>query len=97
MIDVIARLQQLPEVAFVDNPTTVAGCRLYSNTDAPVIGIQRGIPGYTPIYTPLGAEEINAMYGVTPPLREAMLMGSMFGWHTKSADPAMYDETGRPY
>ena len=33
---------------------------------------------------------LNARLGVTFEQREAMVGGSMFGWHTGSADPALY-------
>jgi hypothetical protein len=34
--------------------------------------------------------------GVTRAQEEAMLAGSLFGWHTKAADPRSYDENGQP-
>lgn len=98
MVDMLARLQELPEVAFVDNPVVAeSGRRLFWNTDAPVIGIHRGVPGFTPIYTPLDADAINASCGVSARQREAMLAGSMFGFHVQAADPARYDDNGKPY
>jgi len=95
-LDVLEVLQKLPPVAYVDNPTTGGKSRKYSNTDAPIIGIHRGVPGFTPIYTPRSADELNAMEGVTPRQKIAMLNGSMFGWHAKVADPDHYDDEGRP-
>ena len=93
--DVLTTLQKLPPTAYVDNPITAGTSRKYCNTDAPVIGIHRGVPGYTPIYTPLSASELNDSECVTARHREAMLNGSIFGWHTKCADPDSYDEQGK--
>lgn len=77
--DVLEILQLLPPLSFVDGKKHFL--------DAPVGAIHRGIPGYTPIYTPLTADELNAEHGVTPEQANAMFHGSMFGWHTPSADP----------
>ena len=37
---------------------------------------------------------LNEEIEVTPGQRKAMVAGSMWGWHTKLADPDMYDEEG---
>lgn len=92
--DVLETLQKLPPRAYVDNPITAGTSRRYCNTDAPVIGIHRGVPGFTPIYTVLTADELNDSEGVSAAQREAMRNGSMFGWHTPSADPDRYDDAG---
>lgn len=42
------------------------------------------------------ADSINGEMGVTRAQEEAMLAGSLFGWHTKAADPRSYDENGQP-
>lgn len=42
------------------------------------------------------ANEANAKMGVTKAQEEAMLAGSMFGWHTSAADPNNYDDKGNP-
>lgn len=39
-------------------------------------------------------DELNKKLGVTRAQREAMMAGSMFGWHTPAADPKIYDERG---
>lgn len=70
----------LPEVTYVDNLEKVYG-------DSPVIAIKRGEPGYYPIHTNLPAADLNAQSGVTPEQVDAMLAGSMFGWHVKAAFP----------
>ena len=83
--DVLAA-RGLPPIAYADNRQ-----RIY-DSDAPVIALKRGEPGYYPIHTPLSADALNQAEGVTPAQREAMLMGSMFGWHLKGADPAFHAE-----
>lgn len=51
--------------------------------------IMRGVPGYTHIGTALPADRLNAglLVPPTPDQVEAMLVGSMFGWHVPGADP----------
>ena len=39
-------------------------------------------------------DELNEQLGVTPAQREAMMAGSMFGWHTPAANPKSYTEEG---
>lgn len=86
-------LAKLPPVAFVDNPFTdeARTCRTYS-TEAPIIAIERGEMGFKPIYSRKSADELNAAEGVTPEQRQAMLAGSMFGWHVPGADPEFYQD-----
>jgi len=43
-----------------------------------------------------GADAINEQIGVTRAQAAAMLAGSMFGWACPGADPANYDEQGKP-
>lgn len=64
--------------------------------------IKRGDSGYRP-YTKGHPPQVeafvndrNELLGVTPAQREAMIAGSMFGWHTPGADPSNYDAEGRP-
>jgi hypothetical protein len=95
MADVLAILSKLPPEAFVDNRKR-DGSRRVPECDAPVINVTRGEPGYRPIYTPLTADELNASQGVTPAQREAMLHGSMFGFHTPGADCDRYAADGTP-
>ena len=42
----------------------------------------------------LTPEKWNAAHGVTAGQAEAMLTGSMFGWHTPGANPDNYNEDG---
>lgn len=77
----------LPEIAYVDNREKVYG-------DSPVIAIKRGETGYYPIQTTVTAADLNAQSGVTAEQVEAMLAGSMFGWHVKAALPRNSASTG---
>ena len=55
-----------------------------------IIGrVTRGESGYTPCpdFTPEQADTMNDRLGVAPAQREAMLAGSMWGWHVPGADP----------
>jgi len=79
----------LPPIAYADNSD-----RRYDSA-APVIALKRGEPGYYPVHGRLTAEELNALEGVTPAQREAMLTGSMFGWHLKGADPKFHEELAK--
>lgn len=53
----------------------------------PVIGLKKGEKGYWPVYTDVSAEDLNKERGVTEAQASAMLNGSVFGFHTRSADP----------
>jgi hypothetical protein len=91
-LDVLETLKKLPPECFSTLPSD--RCRL--------IGLHRGVPGYTPLKrcdTPEAAEDLaahwNANRGVTDAQREAMIAGSMFGWHVPAADPDAYTGEGR--
>ena len=65
--------------------------------------IHRGVKGYTPteqrpkgVSGQEGADKLNKTIGVTRAQAAAMLAGSMFGWACPGADPANYDEQGKP-
>lgn len=67
------------------------------------IVIHRGMKGYTPtgqypegVSGQEGADALNEQIGVTRAQAAAMLAGSMFGWACPGADPANYDEQGKP-
>lgn len=90
MPDMIETLKKLPQYCYNRLPSTKE-----------IIGIERGVPGYTKITNlPLGidtVEKANELLGVTKGQAEAMLIGSMFGWHVPGADPDAYDpESGKP-
>lgn len=64
--------------------------------DGSVILIKRGETGYwpSPGMTPEAADEKNEIMGLSFNEREAMQMGSLFGWHVPGAKP--YKEDGSP-
>ena len=80
--DVLAILAKLPQACFASLPGS-RGPR--------TLRIVRGVPGYTEIDTAIPAERLNAALPVppTPEQVEAMVVGSMFGWHIPGADPDM--------
>lgn len=94
MRDVLANLQKLPPIAFIDNRTDENGVRRVPNTDADVIAIRRGEDGFFPLTTPHDADWHNTVEGVTPQQREAMFYGSVFGWNTLAADADSYAPDG---
>ena len=73
-------------------------CYALSNTTGELIRIMRGESGYYEVKDK-GGESImgdqaegmmnsmNSMLGVTPEQREAMVLGSMFGWDVPAASP----------
>ena len=84
--DVLATLQKLHPESFSVLPS-----------EPRLIGIHRGVPGYTPLRLCESKEaahemaaRLNAERGVDEAQAEAMKCGSMFGWHTPSADPDLY-------
>lgn len=54
-----------------------------------VIRVERGMMGYFPAdaYTPVEVDKLNATWKVTTYQAEAMVWGSLFGWHTPGAWP----------
>lgn len=83
-------------------------CYAFEESTLQVIGILRGQSGYrAPSNLPAHLAENepaarawidnrnNAM-GVSPAQREAMVAGSMFGWHLPIADPAKHT-SAKPY
>lgn len=78
----------LPEHCYVRIPGAEYGVGL----------VRRGESGYVPLdMMPHRVDELNRACGVTKGQAEAMLVGSMFGWHVPGADPARYDPaTGCP-
>lgn len=74
----------LPALAYVDNNDGIYG-------ESPIIAIKRGESGCYPIHARRSADELNTLEGVTCAQREAMLAGSMFGWHLPGADPKWHE------
>lgn len=75
-----ANLAKLPEVAAARHPT-----------DRTPILIRRGLQGFFAAPWPgFDPDDFNRRYGVTPAQREAMLCGSLFGWHVPGADTARH-------
>ena len=71
-------------------------------SDGRLIIITKGESGYTDVNDSNNSSEKNkeladghnAEMGVTKAQAEAMITGSMFGWHTPAADPKNYNEQG---
>jgi hypothetical protein len=62
-----------------------------NGTGAPIM-IRRGDSGFYPIAnTEFDVVLYNQRKGVTAAQVEAMIVGSMFGWHVPGADPAKCD------
>lgn len=81
----VTALFKLPPAAFVIAPDTGA-----------IVVVKRGEDGYYPLLrnVDLTLDALNAEVGVTLAQREAMLAGSMFGWHVPAADPDRYTIDG---
>jgi hypothetical protein len=78
-------MKKLPDYCFAYHPVTNLAVKLV-----------RGVAGYTPLDTFMDPVTLNESLGVTKAQTEAMLAGSMFGWHIPAADPASYTAEGRP-
>lgn len=81
--DAEEHLAKLPEIAFSELPGRGV-----------IVIIKRGESGYYPTqdtYVGRDVDELNASLGVTPAQAEAMLNGSIFGWHVPAADPEQWD------
>lgn len=86
-----ANMKKLPPIAYADDG--------YDG----VALVKAGVMGYISIspksYEGQSAEEVirlrNEQLGVTPAKREALIWGSMFGFHSTGADPDNYDADGR--
>lgn len=76
MVDVLKTLSKLPELCAATLP---------GSTEA--IIIRRGVVGYYPAPIKLRVDDFNQRHGVTDAQREAMLIGSCFGWEVPGADP----------
>ncbi len=55
--------------------------------------IEKGDKQFTPMnLTREQADNLNFQLGVTREVEQAMLTGSMFGWHVPGIDPQIYSE-----
>lgn len=86
-------------------PLLPSFCYALMPSSGEIIMIERGCKGYVKhnIHQTGDADinrktvdELNREVSVTRSQEESMLAGSMFGWHTKAADPRSYDENGQP-
>ena len=77
---------RLPPVCHAQHPET-----------GDVILIRRGEPGYRYVTTTLTADMLNARLQPPPTMLQidAMLIGSMFGWHVAGANPDLLREKHR--
>ena len=77
-------------------------CFVYVESTDEIGIVKRGEAGYSPsgskpekgISKQEGVEHLNEAMGVSKAQAAAMSAGSMFGWDTKAADPANYNEEG---
>lgn len=62
-------------------------CAAYEFTENKAILLTRGVMGYTELPKGFDVERFNKQRRILPEQIEAMLQGSMFGWHIDAADP----------
>lgn len=66
----------------------------FAEAHGETVMIKRGMTGYFVTGYKETPAELNAKLGITAAQYEAMVVGSMFGWHVPAADPNKYDEQG---
>ncbi len=78
-------------------------CYSYLESTGEMVELTKGEKGYIPVVLAepgldprAEAAKSNKALGVTRAQEEAMLAGSMFGFHVPGADPKNYDENGTP-
>ena len=77
-------------------------CYGYLRSTGDIVIIRRGIDGYFPTDMRISdiesaksiVREYNEAMEVSKAQEQAMMAGSMFGWHVPGADPTNYDENG---
>jgi hypothetical protein len=75
-VDVTDILKKLPRYAAVTHPV-----------ERITVLVERGVVGYVRPPFPVDADLFNRAHGVTPAQAQAMLHGSMWGFHVPAADP----------
>lgn len=58
------------------------------DTNASVVAVRLGAQGYYPIHTTATPNLLN-MVDISDEVAKAALAGSVFGWHTPAAEPAI--------
>lgn len=77
--------KKLPEFCYAEHPVTKQPIR-----------ILRGESGYyPPLHKQVDIDEINGLLSVTYEQQEAMVMGSMFGWHIPAANPETWEKDAK--
>jgi hypothetical protein len=71
-------------------------CFARHNTTGKLIKIRRGVSGYYPFDHDLNVtdervDELNEELGISKAQKEAMVIGSMFGWNVPGANPKMHE------
>lgn len=69
-------------------------CAAFEFTEKKCILITRGEAGYTELPADFDVERFNKQRRINMSKVEAMLAGSIFGWHVPGADPKHYKEGG---
>lgn len=90
-------LKKLPEWCFAMHPKKHIIIRIDRGESGFSLTIAEDMPyistkDYKNVYEFI--DHLNENIGVTPGQRQAMIFGSMFGWHLPMADPDVYDERG---
>lgn len=80
----LKHMRMLPEVCGARHPVT-----------GEALTIRLGQRGYYPAEPGFDPDKFNALAGVTPAQRDAMLCASMFGWDVPGATPAAYEATAK--
>ncbi len=86
--DTLANARALPERCYGYMPSE----------PGEVVLVERGMRGYSPYKSTGGRDEairLNAAVGVSVQQMEAMVAGSLFGFHVPAANPAIYNADGK--
>lgn len=66
-------------------------CAAFHSVDHAPILIHKGDSGYWLLTTGEHPDDFNRRHGVTPAQREAMILGSMWGWNVPGARPSSWE------